>query len=168
MLYGFRITAIAVLLTAAVHPALAQEFKAGSLQISHPWAVATPALSIPDGFYPNAGCGLITNSGAVPDRLLSATTEISWHMGILEPVVKDGKLTLRLLDGLPIPANGSVPLLPWGPHLVFMDFKRPVKEGESFSGTLTFEKAGTVNVTFVVETMGAARARGWLPGAPPH
>jgi copper(I)-binding protein len=34
---------------------------------------------------------------------------------------------------------------------MFMDLKRPLKEGETFSGTLTFEKAGRVDVTFEVQ-----------------
>ena len=38
---------------------------------------------------------------------------------------------------------------------MFLDLKRPLKEGEEFSGTLTFEKAGTVDVTFEVEGTGA-------------
>ena len=39
---------------------------------------------------------------------------------------------------------------------MFEELKRPLKQGDSFSGVLTFEKAGPVNVTFVVEAMGAA------------
>jgi hypothetical protein len=39
---------------------------------------------------------------------------------------------------------------------MFNDLKRPLTEGEEFKGTLTFEKAGTVDVTFEVEAMGTA------------
>ena len=41
-------------------------------------------------------------------------------------------------------------------HLMFEGLKRPLKEGETFSGTLTFEKAGTVSVTFDVKGLGAS------------
>jgi hypothetical protein len=37
---------------------------------------------------------------------------------------------------------------------MFMDLKEPAKEGETFKGTLTFEKAGTVDVEFAVGKMG--------------
>ena len=39
---------------------------------------------------------------------------------------------------------------------MFEGLKRPLKEGETFSGTLTFEKAGTVSVTFDVKGLGAS------------
>jgi periplasmic copper chaperone A len=39
---------------------------------------------------------------------------------------------------------------------MFEGLKRPLKEGETFSGTLTFEKAGTVSVTFHVKGLGAS------------
>ena len=154
MLYALRITAIAVLLASVPHPAFAHGFKAGSLQIAHPWARATPA-----GVKTGAGyCG-IANSGAVPDRLLSATAEVARCTEIHEMAVKDGIMTMRALpDGLPVPANGSAELTPSRYHLMFLDLRRPLKQGESFPGTLTFEKTGTVSVTFVVEAMGATGA----------
>jgi len=62
----------------------------------------------------------------------------------------------QLTDGLPIPAQGSVSLEPASYHLMFLDLKRPLKEGETFSGTLAFAKAGTVEVTFEVRGTGAA------------
>ena len=49
----------------------------------------------------------------------------------------------EVTDGLPVPAGGSVVLGPNEYHLMFLDLKRPLKEGEEFSGALTFEKAGT-------------------------
>ena len=41
---------------------------------------------------------------------------------------------------------------------MFMDLTHPLKEGDSFKGTLTFEKAGTVDVTYVIGSMGASQA----------
>lgn len=38
---------------------------------------------------------------------------------------------------------------------MFMDLKRQPKQGESFAGTLVFEKAGEVKVDFAVEAIGA-------------
>jgi periplasmic copper chaperone A len=62
----------------------------------------------------------------------------------------------ELTDGLPVPAQGSVALAPASYHLMFLDLKKPLKEGETFPATLNFEKAGTVSVTFEVRGMGAA------------
>jgi periplasmic copper chaperone A len=48
-----------------------------------------------------------------------------------------------------------VTLEPASYHLMFLDLKRLLKEGETFPGTLMFEKAGTVSVTFEVIGTGA-------------
>jgi copper(I)-binding protein len=45
---------------------------------------------------------------------------------------------------------------------MFMDLKHLPKKGESFAGTLTFEKAGTVNVTFDVTGMGGPAKDGGM------
>ena len=55
-----------------------------------------------------------------------------------------------------VPAGGSVALAPKGYHLMFLGLKKPLKEGDTFAGTLTFEKAGTVAVTFEVRGVGAS------------
>jgi copper(I)-binding protein len=70
--------------------------------------------------------------------------------------VTDGVMTMRPLpDGLPVPADGAVELKPGSYHLMLMELAAPLKAGESIAGTLTFEKAGTVPVTFVVAPIGA-------------
>ena len=42
-----------------------------------------------------------------------------------------------------------------GFHAMFLDLDRALKEGESLAGTLRFEKAGTVAVTYAVGGLGA-------------
>jgi copper(I)-binding protein len=50
-----------------------------------------------------------------------------------------------------------VSLAPGGYHLMFMDLKAPLVEGESVTVTLTFEKAGTAEVQLPV---GSPAAKG--------
>lgn len=131
--------------------ALAHDFKAGPLTIGHPWARATPPGAKVAGGYLT-----IENTGAEPDRLIAATVEIAGRAEIHEMAVVDGVMKMRPLDnGVEIPAGGSVELKPGGYHLMLMDLKQPLKEGEGFSGTLTFEKAGTVDVAYDIESIGA-------------
>lgn len=137
---------------AATGQPLAHEFKAGSLTIGHPWARATPPGAKVAGGYLT-----IENGGAEPDRLVAVTAEIAGRAELHEMAVVDGVMKMRPLnDGVDIPAGGSVTLEPSGYHMMLMDLTRPLKEGESFAGTLTFEKAGTVDVTFKVESIGAS------------
>ena len=68
-----------------------------------------------------------------------------------------GVMKMREVDGgLTIPAHGSVTLAPSGYHLMFVDLKSPLVTGQPVKATLTFEHAGSVEVTFDVRGVGAA------------
>ena len=141
---------LATLAFVAVQPAFAHGFKIGQLEIGHPWARMTPAGAKVGGGYLS-----VVNEGKEADTLVSATAEIAGRVEIHEMSVKDGVMTMRMLaDGVAIPAGGEVKFAPGGYHLMFMDLKQPLKQGESFKGTLTFAKAGTVDVVFKIEGMG--------------
>ena len=58
--------------------------------------------------------------------------------------------------GLEIGPGATVELKPGGYHLMFMDLKQPLKEGETIKGTLVFEKAGSVAVEYAVRGMSGA------------
>jgi copper(I)-binding protein len=130
----------------------AHEFKVGDLEIGHPWSRATPAgAKVAGGYF------TITNNGSAPDRLVSISSDISDKAELHEMGVKDGVMTMRpVAGGLEIPAGGKVALAPGGYHLMFIGLKRQPKQGETFSATLTFEKAGAVSVDFAVEGMGGS------------
>lgn len=134
--------------------AAAHEFKAGSIEIEHPWSRATPP-----GAKVAAGYVTIENGGGEPDRLVSATAEIAGRTEIHDMKVTDGVMTMRpVAGGVEIPAKGEARLAPGGLHLMFMDLTRQPRQGESFAGTLTFEKAGEVKVEFSVQPIGATAA----------
>lgn len=155
---GFLILAAALALF-AVQPAFAHGFKIGELEIGHPWARMTPA-----GAKVGGGYLTVHNEGKDADTLVSATAEVAGKVEIHEMAVKDGIMTMRPLpDGVAVPAGAEVKLAPGGYHLMLLDLKQPLKEGESFKGTLTFAKAGTVNVEFKIE--GMAGPKGSQPEA---
>ncbi len=47
---------------------------------------------------------------------------------------------------------------------MFLGLKKPLKEGEAFSATLNFEKAGSVEVQVKVEKPGAGAMDHSMPG----
>lgn len=145
------IIAAAIATAALAGAAVAHDFKAGTLQIDHPWSRATPGGATVAGGYL-----VVKNTGTAPDRLVAATAPFAGRVEIHEMSMKDGVMVMRPLpDGLAIPAGGSLELKPGGYHIMFLDLKSPLKEGTLVDGTLTFEKAGTVPVQFKVEGMGA-------------
>lgn len=138
--------ALATLATAAS----AHEYKLGALEIGHPWSRATPnAAPVAGGFL------TVTNSGASADRLVSVAASISDKVEIHEMAVTDGVMKMRPLDkGLDIPAGAKIELKPGGFHVMFIGLHQQLKAGDKVKGTLTFEKAGKIDVDFNVEAMG--------------
>lgn len=153
---GRNLLIVSALAAAVVAPAAAHEFKAGELQIKHPWSRATvPAAKVGGGYF------TVVNPTDAADRLLGATAEVAQKVEIHQMDMKDGVMTMRAVtDGLEVPAKGELALQPGkeggGYHLMFMSLKKPLVEGEKIPGTLTFEKAGTVSVEFAVEGKGEA------------
>jgi hypothetical protein len=66
-----------------------------------------------------------------------------------------GVMKMReLKDGLEIPAGATVELKPGSYHIMMMNLSHPLAAGETVKGSLTFEKAGKVDVEFAVQAMG--------------
>lgn len=136
--------------------ALANDYTSGPLKLEQPWTRATPAgAKIAGGYL------VVTNTGSAPDRLLGGSSEVSGKVEIHEMAVKDGVMTMRgLPDGLVIKPGEKTELKPGSYHLMLMDLKRQLKEGESIKATLNFEKAGAVAVEFTVQSVGARAPAG--------
>jgi len=131
-------------------------FKAGSLEIVTPWLRATPGGAKVGGGYLS-----ITNKGSDPDRLTGAAIPFSQKGAIHEMSMDNGMMRMRELpDGLEIKPGETVELKPGGYHIMFEDLTQPLKQGDVIEGTLTFAKAGKVNVTFKVGGFGDVSAPG--------
>ena len=57
----------------------------------------------------------------------------------------------EMKNGIAIPAGKTVKLMPMGLHIMFQALIAHPKSGEMVNGTLTFAKAGTVKVEFMIE-----------------
>ena len=66
----------------------------------------------------------------------------------------------ELAGGLAIEAGKTVDLAPGGYHLMLMELKAPLKSGDKVPVTLTFEKAGKVEVTLDVQGIGGQQPGG--------
>lgn len=141
------------------HAAMAADtkvYKAGSLTIEAPWARATPGgAKVAGGFMK------ITNTGKEPDRLIGGTVPFANRFEVHEMAVEGGVMKMReLAKGLEIKPGQTVELKPGGYHLMFMDLKSGLKEGQSVKGTLVFEKAGKVDVEYKVGPIGGGAPKG--------
>ena len=123
------------------------------LQIEKPWVRATaPGAQVAGGYL------VIRNQGAAADRLVSASSPMAAKVELHVHINDNGVMKMRQVAGYDVPAKANFELKPGGAHLMFMDIKRPFKEGEKLPVKLKFEKAGEVNAEFQVGGMGGASA----------
>lgn len=138
--------AVTMLLVVA---AFAQDYKLGALEIVHPRARATmPGAPVSGGYM------VIRNTGSEADRLIAGAADFAGKVEIHEMKMDGDIMKMREVEGgLEIPAGGEVTLKPGGYHVMFMKLGEQLEEGQQRKVTLTFEKAGTIEVDFNVEVV---------------
>ncbi|WP_454855980.1 copper uptake system-associated protein [Rhizobium binxianense] len=129
----------------AASAATAEGFTAGDIRIEHAASHAmVPGARVGDGYL------TITNNGDRSDKLVSASSDRAGSVQLHRMKIDNGIMVMReLKDGLDIPAHQTVRLEP-DYHLMFMDVEKPFRQGEEVKATLTFEKAGRLEVRFAV------------------
>jgi copper(I)-binding protein len=126
-------------------------FKLGDLTVTSPWTRATPGGAKIAGGYLK-----ITNNGTSADRFTGAKSDAADRVEIHEMSMSDGVMKMRPLpNGVEIKPGETVELKSGGYHLMFMDLKQPLKQGDTLKATLQFEKAGSLDVKFSVNAVGA-------------
>lgn len=148
--------ALRIVAAAPAAPPAAAAVRAGRLTIAQPWARATPGGARVAGGYLT-----VTNTGAVPDRLIGGSAAFAERVEIHEMATRDGVMTMRALPaGLTIVPGQTVALKPGGLHVMFMGLRTPLAEGQTVKVTLDFEKAGKVSLDFRIGSLGGRAAPG--------
>jgi periplasmic copper chaperone A len=119
------------------------------VRVDNAWSRATaPGAKIAAGYM------VIRNDSAQGDRLIGASSPLATRVE-MHVHLKDGDIVrMREVKGYDVPAKASFELKPGGAHLMFVDIKRPFKEGEKVPAKLRFEKAGELSVEFNVGRLG--------------
>ena len=119
-------------------PAMASDLMFGALQFR-----ATI------GSMPSSAAYLsITNHGGMADRLLAVESSLARKTELHTMDVTNGVMKMRQIDdGIAIPSGKTIQLAPGGFHVMLIGLKAPLNANENYQVTLTFEKAGKVNLT---------------------
>lgn len=148
---GVRARRIALLLVGAfvcAAPASAHDFSAGDLVIDHPYAPPTPAGARTGAVYFRS----IRNSGHEPDRLKGGRSPVAASVEIHRSKMDGNVMQMRAIPALDLPAGATLRLRHGGDvHVMLLDLKAPLKEGERFPITLRFEHAGEREVMVWVQ-----------------
>lgn len=117
----------------AVALALAQP----KIEVKDPWVRLVPPNAKSTAAYMK-----IENMGTEADRLVDASSNVSKITELHETV--EGKM--RRVKAIEVPAGKTVELKPGGLHVMLIDLKEPLKEGQTVEITLKFEKSGEIKV----------------------
>ncbi len=138
------VLAITLGLGAAIVPATAHEVTSGDLTLVHPHAFASIG---------KAGTGAvfvkIVNKGPA-DRLVDVEYDQAARAELHTHLHENGRMKMRQVDGIDVPAGGEAVLQPGGDHIMLMGLNAALKSGEMHALVLVFRDAGRVPVDFIV------------------
>jgi copper(I)-binding protein len=134
----------------AVPSARAADAPPSGITISEAWSRATP---------PGASTGVvyltITDAGPA-DALIAVSAPVAAKAAVHESKTVNGVMQMQPVDSLAVDANLPVRLAPNGYHVMLEGLMHPLKAGDHFPVTLTFEHAGEITATVHVQALGAA------------
>lgn len=147
---------------------LANAAQAQTVQVDHPWARASAGAATTGAAY------LTLTDKGLPDRLTAASSPVASMVELHETIDEGGVMKMRAVaGGIALQPGKPVALAPGGMHIMLMGLKAPLKAGDTFPLTLTFEHAAPATVTVTVEKagsggMGQMGNMGGMPGMGAH
>ena len=119
-----------------------------TLTIEHPLARATPP-----GARTGAAFLTITNKGKETDRLIRAASPVAGSVEIHEMRMDNTIMRMRAVASVEIKPGQTVAFKQGSLHLMLLGLKQALSAGDRFPLLLTFDKAGTVQVSVAVEEL---------------
>ena len=140
-----------ILLAALLLPvgfAHAHQYKAGELEIGHPWSQELPPNAPTVAAY-----FVLHNTGKSADRLLSVESPIAAKAELHEHVKQDDLMKMQPVPVVDIAPGATVTFAPMAYHVMFLELKDRslLSDGKRFPMTLHFEKAGDITVDVAVQ-----------------
>ncbi len=127
------------------------------VQVSDPWVRATVIAQKTSGAYMR----LESKQDA---RLLSARTPVAGIVELHSMEMVDNVMRMRAVSGIDVPAGKGAELKPGGFHMMLMELKRQLREGDTVPITLVVEgkdkKRQTIEVQATVRPLQATGAHG--------
>ena len=109
-----------------------QEHTGDPIVVRDAWIREPPPRS------PAAGYLVIENRSGEPVALVAVATEAAGRAEIHVIEYKDDRMTMRRVAELQVPAGEEVALKPGGAHLMLMELRQPLREGDEVELVLRF------------------------------
>jgi periplasmic copper chaperone A len=126
---------------AAAAAGAAEPVRVRHIEVSGPWVRATLGTVTV-----TAGYMVLRTTDGGPDRLVGAATPAAERVEIHAHVMEGGVAHMRPVPGIDLDAGRPAALEPGGFHLMLMGVKAPLAEGATVRLTLSFARAGAIDV----------------------
>lgn len=148
------------LFSIALIAASASAFAQSSVEIKDPWVRATVAQQKATGAF-------MQLTAKADSKLVEAKSPVAGVVEIHEMAMDNNVMKMRQVPGLALPAGKAVELKPGGYHVMLLDLKAQVKEGDVVPVTLVFEgkdgKRETVEIKAPAKPLAAMPAMASKP-----
>ena len=127
----------------AVVPAWAQ------VSVEQPWTRATPPGA-------KVGAGFLTlKSAGAADRVVGASSPLAGRVEMHVTMREGEVMKMREVQAFDVPAGGRFELKPGGAHLMLMELRGQIRQGDKVPLTLRLEKGGELKLELAAQAMGA-------------
>ena len=109
-----------------------QEHTGDPIVVRDAWIREPPPRS------PAAGYLVIENRGGEPVALVAVATEAAEQAEIHVMEHRDDRMTMRQVAELQVPAGEEIALKPGGAHLMLMELRQPLRDGDEVELVLRF------------------------------
>jgi periplasmic copper chaperone A len=140
--------ALSMAATSVICLAVAALAQSGPISVTDVWARASNVST-------GAVYMTIANSGAADDKLVAASSPVANQVQMHIEIDDNGIMKMRQLHAIDVRANYKATLAPSGTHLMLIGLRHHLKQGQTFPLTLTFEKAGKIEVIVAVKKAGS-------------
>jgi len=150
-LLTFSALAAGLVLTGVAH---AHDYKVAELQVGHPWARPTVPGQPAGGAYLS-----IENKGKAGDKLIAVASPVAKSAEIHTMAMDGNVMKMREVGSIDIKPAEKIAMQPGnGYHIMLIGLSQPLKAGDKIPLTLTFEKAGKLEVSVYVEDKSADKS----------
>jgi periplasmic copper chaperone A len=122
----------------------------GRIKVESAWARATPATATVGVAYVT-----IVNPGKGSDRLIAVSSPVAGRVELHVDLREGDVVQMRPVSAVQINPGDHIELKPNGLHVMLVELRQPLKQGDHFPLTFTFELAGPIETDVVIAAAGA-------------
>ena len=134
-----------------------------STGLMSPVQAADPALVVhdayvrlvPPGSTTSAAYVVLENTGTTDRQLVRAECPVAGTVELHTHINDNGVMKMRAVSAIPVPAKGQAQLKPGGDHLMLIDLKEVLKEGDNVPITLYFDDGSRQSVAVAIKRITA-------------